>query len=208
MDFRFAEYEIDIGRHELRRAGEVVAIEPQVFDLLVYLVRHRDRIISKDELIDAVWHGRIVSDAALSSCISAARRAIGDNGDDQLLIRTLHKRGFRFVGRVDDDISAAAPADDARPARKAATARDSRERTGDAEASRVQLALPDKPSIAVLPFQNMSGDPEQDYFADGLTEDIITGLSQQRWFFVIARNSSFTYKGKAVDVKQVGRELG
>jgi len=96
LDFRFAEYEIDIGRHELRRAGEVVAIEPQVFDLLVYLVRHRDRIISKDELIDAVWQGRIVSDAALSSCISAARRAIGDNGDDQLLIRTLHKRGFRL----------------------------------------------------------------------------------------------------------------
>ncbi|MFL6935052.1 MAG: winged helix-turn-helix domain-containing tetratricopeptide repeat protein [Xanthobacteraceae bacterium] len=208
MDFRFAEYEIDIGRHELRRAGEVVAIEPQVFDLLVYLVRHRDRIISKDELIDAVWHGRIVSDAALSSCISAARRAIGDNGDDQLLIRTLHKRGFRFVGRVDDDISAAAPADDARPARKAATARDSRERTGDAEASRVQLALPDKPSIAILPFQNMSGDPEQDYFADGLTEDIITGLSQQRWFFVIARNSSFAYKGEAVDVRKVASQLG
>jgi TolB-like protein/cytochrome c-type biogenesis protein CcmH/NrfG len=207
LDFRFAEYEIDIGRHELRRGGEVVPIEPQVFDLLVYLVRNRDRIVGKDELIGAVWQGRIVSDAALSSRISAARRAIGDNGDDQLLIRTLHKRGFRFVGNVDDGLSPrAAPAGDARPAQKAAAARDS---TEDAGASRAPaLDLPDKPSIAVLPFQNMSGDPEQDYFADGLTEDIITGLSRQRWFFVIARNSSFAYKGEAVDVRKVASQLG
>jgi TolB-like protein len=209
LDFRFAEYEIDVGRHELRRAGEVVPIEPQVFDVLVYLVRHRDRIISKDELIDAVWQGRIVSDAALSSRISAARRAVGDSGDDQLFIRTLHKRGFRFVGPVDDAVSAAAPADDPRPAQPAAGARDSRELAGDAEAKKASaLPLPDKPSIAVLPFQNMSGDPEQEYFADGLTEDIITGLSQQRWFFVIARNSTFAYKGEAVDVRKVASQLG
>jgi len=207
LDFRFAEYEINVGRHELRRRGEVVPIEPQVFDLLVYLVRHRDRIIGKDELIDAVWQGRAVSDAALSSRISAARRAIGDSGDDQRLIRTLHKRGFRFVGQVDEGgPPPAVPAGDDRTAPKPAAARDA---TADAGAARAPgLALPDKPSIAVLPFQNMSGDPEQEYFADGLTEDIITGLSQQRWFFVIARNSSFAYKGEAIDVRKVASQLG
>jgi TolB-like protein len=200
LAFRFGEYEIDLEQQELRREGAPVSIEPQVFDLLVHLVRNRDRIVSKDELIDAVWQGRIVSEAALSSRVSTARRAIGDNGDDQRLIRTLHKRGFRFVGQVDDDTSVPlAPADDENVTVQADPGR-------DAEAK--ALALPDKPSIAVLPFQNMSGDPEQDYFADGLTEDIITGLSRQRWFFVIARNSTFAFKGEAIDVRKVASQLG
>jgi TolB-like protein/DNA-binding winged helix-turn-helix (wHTH) protein len=107
--FRFRDFEIDIARHELRHAGAIVHIEPQVFDLLVHLVRHRDRIVSKDELIDAVWQGRIVSEATLSSRIAAARRALGDSGNDQSFIRTLYKRGFRFVGDVDDGSSAPAP---------------------------------------------------------------------------------------------------
>src|SRR5207302_6876985 len=98
----FAEFEINLGRHELRRSGQVVSIEPQVFDLLVHLIRNRDRIVSKDELIETIWQGRIISEATLSSRVSAARRAVGDNGDEQLVIRTLHKRGFRFVGSVDD----------------------------------------------------------------------------------------------------------
>jgi len=98
LSFRFTNFEIDVARQELRRAGEIVHIEPQVFDLLVHLVRHRDRIVGKDELIDTVWQGRIVSEATLSSRISAARRALGDSGNDQSLIRTLYKRGFRFVG--------------------------------------------------------------------------------------------------------------
>jgi len=200
LDFRFDQFEIDLGQQELRRSGRPVHIEPQVLDLLAYLVRNRDRIVSKDELIDAVWQGRVISDAALSSCVSAARRAVGDTGEDQRFIRTAPKRGFRFVGEVDDDASP--PADDAAVAR-AMSASDPR----DAEAATV-LDLPDKPSIAVLPFQNMSGDPEQDYFADGLTEDIITGLSRQHWFFVIARNSTFTFKGQAVDVRKVASQLG
>jgi len=105
LHFRFADFEIDIARHELRRAGAIVHIEPQVFDLLVHLVRYRDRIVSKDELVDAIWQGRAISDAALSSRISAARRALGDSGNDQSFIRTLHKRGFRFVGDVEEDSS-------------------------------------------------------------------------------------------------------
>ena len=204
LDFRFGDFEIDAARQELRQAGAPVHIEPQVFDLLVYLVQHRDRIVSKDELIETIWHGRVISEAALSSRISAARRALGDNGNDQTLIRTLHKRGFRFVGEVEEGSAPAAVAAGPSPLPQPAAAHDAVKLVPSAEL----LPLPDKPSIAVLPFQNMSHDPEQEYFADGLTEDIITGLSRQRWFFVIARNSSFTYKGAAVDVRDVATQLG
>src|SRR6185312_10301386 len=100
MLYRFAEFEIDVSQQELRRLGLPVHIEPQVFDLIVHLVRNRDRIVSKDELIETIWNGRIISEAALSSRINGARRALGDTGADQTLIRTLHKRGFRFVGDV------------------------------------------------------------------------------------------------------------
>jgi TolB-like protein len=198
LDFRFADFEIGVAQHELRRKGEVVPIEPQVFDLLVYLVRNRHRIVSKNELISAVWHGRVVSEAALSSRVSTARRAIGDNGDDQVLIRTHHKRGFRFVGNVENNSSPDALG--AIPARKLALA-------GEA-ATAPALVQAEKPSIVVLPFQNMSGDLDQEYLADGLTEDIITGLSRQRWFSVIARNCSFSLKGKAIDIRKVACELG
>ena len=189
-------------RQELRRDGAVVPIEPQVFDVLAYLVQNRDRLVSKEELFDTVWKGRIVSDATLSSRISAVRRAIGDDGVAQTLLRTVQRRGFRFVGEVQvDEASLRGPVKDisVEPVL-----------TEDAPtlAPATVLPLPSKPSIAVLPFQNMSGDPEQEYFADGLTEDIITGLSQQQWFFVIARNSSFTYKGEAGDVRQIANQLG
>jgi TolB-like protein len=157
-----------------------------VFDLLQYLVRNRDRVVSKDDLIAAVWQGRIVSEATLGSRINAVRAALRDNGEQQRLIRTILRKGVRFVGAVREQSAAGVPA--------------TTERAG--------LAQPDRPSLAVLPFVNMSGDPEQEYFADGMVEDIITGLSRVKSFFVIARNSSFAYKGRAVDVKQVGRELG
>ena len=205
MDYRFGEFEIDIGRHELRRGGQAVRIEPQVFDLLLHLVRNRDRIVSKDELIEAIWQGRIISEAALSTCVSAARRAVGDSGGSQQFIRTVPKRGFRFVCKIDDEAKPAVN-DDKGADGSVATAKPVEiiQDITDAPA----LALPDKPSIAILPFQNLSGDPDQEYFADGLTEDIITGLSRQRWFFVIARNSTFAFKGGAVDVRKVAGELG
>lgn len=194
MQFLFGGYGLDPERRELKRGAEVIAIGPQVFDLLAYLVRNRERVVSKDDLLDAVWAGRIVSESTLTSHINAVRRAIGDSGEEQRLVRTIARKGFRFVAEVTETPSSegARPPREAEPVVPAAPA----------------LALPDKPSIAVLPFQNMSGDPEQDYFADGVVEDVITALSRLRWLFVIARNSSFTYKGRAVDVKQVGRELG
>ncbi|MGD9616843.1 MAG: winged helix-turn-helix domain-containing tetratricopeptide repeat protein [Alphaproteobacteria bacterium] len=193
MLFAFGEYALDVERRELRRCGEPVALEPQVFDLLVHLVRNRDRVVGKDDLIDSVWGGRIVSDSAVTTRLNAARKAIGDSGAAQLLIRTIHRKGVRFVGEVRDEGSP-------KPEPVAAMI--------DTPPAQPPLALPDKPSIAVMAFQNMSGDPEQEYFADGVVEEIITALSRIRWLFVIARNSSFTYKGRTVDVKQIGRELG
>ena len=199
MIFRFADFEIDIARHELRRGEDLVSIEPQVFDLLVHLLRNRNRIVNKSELVDAVWMGRIVSEATLSSRISAARQAIGDNGADQELIRTYYKRGFRFVGSVDDtQLSQGLPTVDA-PQNPVSIC-------GTVTAPAVTLS--DRPSIAVLPFQNMTGDPGQDCLADGLTEDIITGISRQQWFSVVARNTSFSFRGEATDVRKVARELG
>lgn len=181
----FGDCVLDPERRELRRSTGAVAVGPQVFDLLLHLVENRDHVVGRDELLEAVWRGRIVSESTITSHINAARGAIGDNGKDQRLIRTVARKGFRFVGEVRESPFAAGAWERARP-----------------------LALPDKPSIAVLPFANLSGDAEQDYFADGVVEDVITALSRIRWLFVIARNSSFTYKGRAVDVIQVGRDLG
>lgn len=190
MKFAFDEHILDADRRELRRGGELVAMQPQVFDLLVHLLKHRDRVVSRDDLIALVWGGRIVSDSTLDSRINAARNAIGDNGKDQRLIRTIPRKGLRFVGAVNGSCDARASLQE------------------QAEKSHQGLALPDRPAIAVLPFDNMSGDREQEYFSDGISEDIITALAKLRWFFVIARNSSFTYKGRPVHIKQVAAELG
>jgi TolB-like protein len=187
--FAFAEYVLDADRRELRRGTNAVDITPQAFDLLLHLLRNRDRVVSKDELFDTVWQGRIVSESTLASHINAVRKALDDSGEQQRLIRTVQRKGFRFAGEVHE---AASTADVPEPEQQL----------------RAALDLPDRPSIAVLPFLNLSGDAGQDYFTDGVVEDIIFGLSRIRWLFVIARNSSFTYKGRAVDVKQIGRELG
>jgi len=197
MTFSFDDYEIDVERRELRRAKSLVHVEPQVFDLLVYLVQNRDRVVSKEDLIASVWGGRIVSDSTLTSRINAARNAVGDSGEEKKLIRTIARKGLRFVGavRIQPNGDEPAKVTDLPP-------------DEIQEQSRTALPLPDRPAIAVLPFTNMSGDPEQEYFSDGISEDIITALSKLRWFFVIARNSSFMYKGKAIHLKQVAEELG
>jgi TolB-like protein len=197
MTLSFGDYVIDVERRELRRAKTPVHVEPQVFDLLVYLVQNRDRVVSKEDLIASVWGGRIVSDSTLTSRINAARNAVGDSGEDKKLIRTIARKGFRFIGAVRIQ-----PNGD-EPAKLTDTPPDETQ-----EQSRRGLPLPDRPAIAVLPFINMSGDTEQEYFSDGISEDIITALSKLRWFFVIARNSSFIYKGNAVHMKQIAEELG
>jgi len=193
LDFHFAGFEIDIPRRELRRGNELVSIEPQVFDLLVHLVRNHDRIVTKDELIETVWKGRAISEAALSSRISAARRAVGDSGAEQTLIRTLNKRGFRFVEAVQAAGKMPIP-----------VAQRCSRRRPDSSA----FTWSDRASIAVLPFHNISGDPEQEFLADGITEDITTGLSRQQWFSVVDRNSTFACRGEAVDIRKLACELG
>jgi TolB-like protein/class 3 adenylate cyclase len=352
--YSFEDFSLDAARRELRRRGALVALQPQVFDLLEYLIRSRERVVSKDDLLAAVWDGRIVSESTLFTRINAARSAIGDSGEEQRLIRTTHGKGIRFVGAVREEaetvrkLAAIFAADVAGYSRlmgqdevgtlrrltacraildehiaahrgrifgsagdsvvadfastvdavqcavavQDAIAKDSADRPADEQmrfrigvhigdvlvqgenlfgdgvniAARLEalaepggicisgavrdqlgtklpvaftdlgeqqvkniaqpirayrvggasataiaaspsLPLPDKPSIAVLPFQNLSGDPEQEYFADGMVEEITSALSKVRWFFVIARNSSFIYKGQAADVKQVAREL-
>jgi len=194
LQFVFDDHRLDTERRELHRGSLRIAVEPQVFDLLIYLLQNRNRVVSKDDLFASVWGGRIVSESTLTSRINAARKAVGDSGEEQKVIRTVARKGVRFVGVVDirpdnaDQTHVAGPVDVSERPRP--------------------IPLPDRPAIAVLPFTNMSGDPEQEYFSDGISEDIITALSKLRWFFVIARNSSFTYKGKTVHLKQVAEELG
>ncbi len=192
MIYSFEGFSLDPDRRELRRGGTYIAVEPQVFELLHFLVCNRDRFVSKDDLIAGVWDGRIVSDSTLSSRLTAARQAIGDSGEAQRLIRTVPRRGFRFIAPVSEHKNGSGGLDLLAASRQAEPG----------------SSLADKPSIAVLPFQNLSDDVTQEYFVDGIVEDITNALSQFRQLFVTARSSSFAYKGRKVDVKQIGLELG
>jgi len=192
LRYLFEEYTFDTNLRELYRGAEVVSVTPQVFDLLEYLIRNRERLVSKDEVIDAVWNGRIVSDGALTTRINAARSAIGDTGEKQCLIKTLPKRGFRFVGAVQED--------DGRTVASAGSTANS------GTVTPIHTSAP-RPSIVVLPFANIGGDREQDYFIDGVTESLATDLSRIDGAFVIAHSTALRFKGNAIDVRQLGREL-
>ena len=199
MIYRFGAFALDTELFELRRDGVPVAVEPQVFGVLRHLIENRDRVVSKDDLIASVWQGRIVSDATLNSRINAARRAVGDSGKIQAVIRTLPRRGFRFVADADIGGPTAEERDTAPqpdvPAGTSARAASSRR-------------MPDTPALAVLPFKNLGGNEDDEYFSDGLTEDIITELSRFRELRVIARNSTFQFKGRVLDPTRIGAELG
>jgi len=186
---KFGPFRLDTKAEILFRGSEPVALGRRAVALLRVLVERPGAPVPKDALIDAAWSGLAVEEGNLTVQIGALRRAFADEPGGGRWIETLPTRGYRFVGPpvTTEEIGfvAAAPSG-AEPA----------------------VSFPDRPSIAVLPFANLSGDPQQEYFADGVVEDIITALSRMRWLFVIARNSSFAYKGRAVDVKQVGSELG
>lgn len=179
MRYIFEDFALDPQRRQLLRGSSPVSLEPQVFDLLLYLITNRDRVVSREDLFSSLWRGRVVSDSALSTRVNAARAAIGDSGMAQRLIQTLPRRGLRFVGAVREQPDGAA-----------------------------SLATGDKPAIAVLPFTNLGGDPDQDYFSDGIVEDIITALCRNPNLHVVARNSSFIYKGQQVNPAHVAQMLG
>jgi DNA-binding winged helix-turn-helix (wHTH) protein len=175
-----------------------------VVELLALLIENCGRMVSRDEIIDRIWHGRIVSEAAVSSRIKSARQALDDDGQTQRYIRTIHKKGFRFVGEVERGGTAAEAGRDAGEAagsRPAATTSP----TGIADGGAAAHAA--RPAVAVLPLINLSPDADQEYLADGITGDLIARLAKHRWMDVVARNTCFGYKGRAVDARRVGAEL-
>jgi len=182
----FGPFRLDIQGRTLHRHGNIVPLRARSFDILCVLVGAGGDLVSKDALMARVWPGVFVEENTLQVHVSALRKALGEDVDGQRYILTVPGQGYRFIGKRGEQPIAAAVSPGGGP----------------------QPALPDRPSIAVMPFQNMSGNLEQDYFTDGVVEDIITALSRIRWLFVIARDSTFRYKGRAVDVKDLGEELG
>jgi TolB-like protein len=205
MAYLFEDYSLDTERRELRRGTDLISVEPQVFDLLLFLVRNRTRVVSRDDLIAEVWNGRIVSESALYSRITAARQAIGDSGETQRLIRTVARKGLRFVADVREAHSSELNAlvgrqpapHQIRPATRAAPTleRPAIGRDGG------------PPAVVVMPFDNLSGSGD-DYLVDGLVDEITSALSRVRDFSVIARQSAFAYKGRLVDAREVNKDLG
>jgi adenylate cyclase len=182
-EITFGHFRLDLRRRELSRDGETIRLHVHAIGILCELATAKGEVVSKDELISRLWPGRIVEEGNLHVHMSALRKALGGHGEGHSYIVTVPGRGYRLAT--------------GRPSARLAK-----------PSFPTSLSLPDKPSIAVLPFENMSDDPKQEYFADGMVEEIITALSRFKWLFVIARNSSFTFKGKAVDLKEVGRTLG
>ncbi len=189
MIYRFGKFTVDEEKVELRRDDAVVPVEPQVFALLALLIANRDRMVSKTEIIEKIWDGRFISDAALSSRVKSARQAVGDNGRDQRWIKTVHGKGFRFVG---DDVVEGGTASPA---------------TRD-EAETAAPAREGRPSIAVLPFRLVGAAGPYAGVADALPHELISALSRLRWLFVIARGSSFRFRGAEPDIREVGAALG
>ena len=185
MLYRFNDFVLDTDCFELCKNGISIHVEPQVIELLTLLIDNRDRMVSKEEINEKVWRGRIVSEAALSSRIKSARQALGDNGRTQQVIRTIHKKGFRFVAELESEHCLEKEAE-------TITTRSPINK----ELEKDKQSRHSRPAIAVLPFENLSSEAEHEYFSDGITSDIITFLSKHRWLDVTARNTTFGYKGK------------
>ena len=181
-------YRLDTDKRELRRGDELVPVEPQVFALLRLLIENRERLVGKDEIVERIWEGRIVSDSAIASRVKSARHAIGDSGEEQRRIRTAHKLGFRFVAEVEAPKSATATVQEGDPAAMA----EPRAR---------------RPSIAVLPFTLVGAAGPYRSIAEALPHDLIVELSRLRWLFVIARGSSFQFRGAGASIEKVRAAL-
>src|SRR5215469_805816 len=182
-EISFGRFRFDLTRRELRRGASPVRLGSRALDILCVLASAGGAVVSKDELIARVWPRVVVEENNLHFHISSLRKALDADGKGESWIVTVPGRGYRLLSAPEPPA-----ADDA--------------------AAEPSAPVAEQPSLAVLPFQNISGDPEQEYFADGMVEEITTALASIRWLFVVARNSSFTYKGQQVDVKRIGRELG
>jgi TolB-like protein len=184
--YRFSGFRLDPESGLMRDDGTGVQLRAKSLELLNFLVSRAGRVVTKDELLNVVWGGMAVSEDSLSQCVHDVRRALSDVAQD--LIRTVPRRGYLFAGNavIDGELL----------------------RTPATNTSVSTVGKRDGPSLVVLPFLNLSEDPSQDYFADGMVEEIITALTRMKWLFVIARNSSFLYKGRTIDIKSVGQELG
>jgi len=189
---QFEGFTLDFAHNSLRAADRNVQLRPKAVEVLHYLADNANRLVTKEELIQAIWPNVIVTDEVLTHCVSEVRQAIGDS--QQNIIVTVPRRGYRFTAPVVRIAASAAAPPPALPT----------EPTGTDSGPRSQSPLLDRPSVAVLPFANLSDDAQQDYFSDGISEDIITELSRFSELLVIARNSSFQYKGKAVDIGRSG----
>jgi len=192
MIYSFADFELDQSRVELRRCGEAIPLEPQVFALLCLLVENRDRMVSWDEIIEKVWDGRPVTNSAVASRVKSARRALGDDGKAQSLIKTVRGRGFRFVA-----------------AASVRSVFDVHARSRESGVAAVSGTVTESiPAIAVLPFHWIGQTLEHAVVADALPHELITALARLRWLAVIARGSSFRFRAADVDVRDVGSALG
>ncbi len=189
MIYRFDEFELDTQSYQLNKAGRQIAVEPQVFDLLKYLIANRARLVSREEIFDEIWSGRVVSDTSLSNHIKSARKAIGDSGQSQSCIKTVHGRGYQFIASTDEVVN----------------------HVSDLASFSTNGFLDHSenlgPLVMVLPFQNMSSDSEQQYFAEGMSEDITTELSRFTDIQVIARHTAFQFGGASLDINKISREL-
>ena len=183
QEITFGRFRLDLRQRELRADGAAIGLKSRAFDILSALAAARGEVVTKDEIMAAVWPSLVVEESNIQVHISAIRKALGEKTGRPIHLFTVPGRGYRLAG-VEPGIA------------------------GDGRASSDATPIAERPSIAALPFQNLSSDPDQDYFADGMVEDIITGLSRIKWLFVLARYSTFAYKDRAVDLNQVGRELG
>ena len=190
MIYLFDQFAIDTGQYQLSLDGNPVPVEPLVFDLLVYLIENRERVVGRDELLENLWQGKVVTDSALAARLKHARKALGDSGNKQAIIKTVHGRGYQFIARVDEP-------ENASPVEKI-----------EKVISGKPLDLPAKPSIAILPLQNESDDIEEEYFSDGVTDGIINKLTRFRDLFVMGRSSSFSLRDTTVDLSEMGKQLG
>src|SRR5258708_36784268 len=195
MIYQFGPFELDIATVELRSGGKPCSLEPQVFALLALLVENRERLVSKEEIIDKVWDGRVVSDAAVASRVKSVRQALGDTGKSQRYVRTIHGQGYRFVAEAKASRGTAA-----RSAEVSTT-------LVDDNGGAVQLGKSSRPSLAVLPFRLIGDGGRYAALAVALPDGLITELSRLRWLFITARASSFRLRASGGEFSDIGALL-